>query len=60
VRRVEGDLDGLALGLGDASPLAALDGPWEMCDGDNEEGIAASKHMSANFVHHRINSCSYI
>lgn len=32
-------LDGLALGLG-AARLAALVGPWEVGDGDDEEGVA--------------------
>ena len=40
-RRCEVDLDGLALGLADGSPLAALDGPWEVRNGDDEEGVAA-------------------
>jgi len=31
----------LALALGDGAPLAALDGPWEVCDGNDEEGVAA-------------------
>ena len=30
-------LDSLALGLDDLSPLAALDGPWEVEDGDDKE-----------------------
>jgi len=30
-------LDGLTLGLANASAFAALLGPWEVCDGDDEE-----------------------
>lgn len=37
-------LDGFALGL--ASPLASLLGPWEVCDGNDEEGVAGSKNVS--------------
>ena len=33
-------LDGLALGLADSSLLAALVGPREVCDGDDEERVA--------------------
>lgn len=33
-------LDGLALGLGDDACLAALVGPGEVGDGDDEEGVA--------------------
>lgn len=32
-------LDGLAVGLG-YGRLAALVGPWEVSDGDDEEGVA--------------------
>ena len=45
------DLDSLALSLVEASPLAALDGPGEVCDGDNEERVAISRYMSVKFVH---------
>jgi len=32
-------LDDLAFGLL-GTALAALDGPWEVCDGNDEEGVA--------------------
>jgi hypothetical protein len=44
------DLDSLALGFGDGSPLAALDGPWEVRDGNDEKGVAAQTHVR-NFFH---------
>jgi hypothetical protein len=34
------NLNDLALGLGDGSPLAALDGPREVEDWDDKEGVA--------------------
>ena len=34
------DLDSLTLGLRDGSPLAALDGPREVEDWDDKEGVA--------------------
>ena len=37
-------LDGLALGLGDGSLLASFLGPWEVCDGDDKEGVAAEEN----------------
>jgi len=48
-------LDGLALGLLGLPQLAALDGPWEVCDGDDEERVAARIRISfcfeCNFIH---------
>jgi hypothetical protein len=35
--------NGLSLGLGRFSLLAALDGPWEVCDGDDKEGVSVKK-----------------
>jgi hypothetical protein len=40
------DLDSLALGLADLSPLAALDRPGEVRDGNDEEGVAAKTNVS--------------
>jgi hypothetical protein len=58
---VRADLDGLALGLGDGSPLAALDGPWEVCDGNNEEGVAVSRTHVNNLINpFRVNVFIYI
>jgi len=44
VRFVE--LNGLALGLADVSSLASFVGPWEVCDGDDEEGVAGKDNIS--------------
>jgi hypothetical protein len=46
IKRETGDLDSLTLGIGDSSPLAALNRPWEVSDGDDEEGVAAKTHVS--------------
>lgn len=36
-------LNSLALGLGDRSHFAALDGPGEVCHGDDEERVTAEE-----------------
>lgn len=38
-------LDGLTLGLADTSALASLLGPWEVCDGNDEERVAAEENI---------------
>ena len=40
------DLNGLALGLHELSRLAALFGPWEVQNGNNEEGVAVRETRS--------------
>jgi len=54
------DLDSLTLGLRDGSPLAALDGPWEVCDGNNEEGVAVSRTQVSNLVEPFRVHCAHI
>jgi len=50
MREASRGLNSLALSLADGSPLAALDGPWEVRDGDDEEGVAVIRNTSQRII----------